>query len=81
MATTQLLEQAIVQLQRLPADEQDAIASRLLAELEDEQAWSERFHATTNAQWDRLAAAVRQEIAAGDTTPLNELFPEITSKH
>jgi len=81
MATTQLLQQAIAKLQRLLADEQDAIASRLLAELEDEQVWSERFRATTDAQWDRLAAAVRQEIAAGDTTPLDELFPEITSRH
>ncbi len=80
MATTQLLQQAITKLQRLPADEQDAIASRLLAELEDEQAWSERFRATTDVQWERLAAAVRQEIAAGDTTPLDELFPEITPK-
>ena len=80
MANTQLLQQAITKLQRLPADEQDAIASRLLAELEDEQAWSERFHATTDAQWDRLAALVRQEIAAGDTTPLDELFLEITPK-
>ena len=80
MATTQLLQQAITKLQRLPADEQDAIASRLLAELEDDQAWSERFRATTNAQWDRLAATVRQEIAAGDTTPLDALFFEITPK-
>jgi hypothetical protein len=80
MATTQLLQQAITKLQKLPADEQDAIASRLLAEVEDEQAWSERFRATTDAQWDRLVAAVRQEIAAGDTTPLDELFLEITPK-
>ena len=64
MTTTELLQRAIVELEKLPADEQDAIAARLLAELEDEQAWSARFKATTDEQWDRLAAAVRQEIAA-----------------
>lgn len=32
---TKLLEQVIVQLKTLPADEQDAIAARLLAEMEN----------------------------------------------
>ena len=36
---TELLERAITQLKTLPADEQDAIAARLLAEMEDEQTW------------------------------------------
>lgn len=44
------------------------IATRLLAELKDEQAWQVRFEFTTDEQWDLLAAKVRQEIAAGDTT-------------
>jgi hypothetical protein len=34
-----------------------------------------RFESTTNEQWDRLAQMVRQEIVAGDTTPLDEVFP------
>ena len=41
------------------------IATRLLAELEDEQAQQSRFHATTDTQWDNLTALVRQEIASG----------------
>jgi hypothetical protein len=36
---TELLERAITQLKTLPVDEQDAIAARLLAEMEDEQTW------------------------------------------
>ncbi|MFW9260225.1 hypothetical protein A4S05_09525 [Nostoc sp. KVJ20] len=72
---TGLLEQAIAQLKTLPADEQDAIASRLLAEMEDERTWKAQFEATTNDQWDRMAEMVRQEIAAGDITPLAEVFP------
>jgi hypothetical protein len=71
---TELLQQAIAQIQKLPPDRQDAIASRLLAELQDEQKWESRFAATTDDQWDQMAAMVRQEIAAGETTPLSEVF-------
>jgi hypothetical protein len=72
---TELLERVIAQLKTLPADEQDAIAARLLAEMEDEQTWKAQFEATTDDQWDRMAEMVRQEIAAGDITPLAEVFP------
>ena len=61
---TKLLEQAIAQIQMLSEDQQDAIASRLLAELQDEQKWDIRFTSTTNDQWDQMAAMVRQEIPA-----------------
>jgi hypothetical protein len=72
---TELLERVIAQLKTLPDDEQDAIAARLLAEMEDEQTWKAQFESTTDNQWDRMAEMVRQEIAAGDTTPLAEVFP------
>ncbi|MGD1953117.1 MAG: hypothetical protein ACFB14_26245 [Leptolyngbyaceae cyanobacterium] len=72
---TELLQQAIAEISKLPTDQQDAIALRLLAELQDEQAWQERFDATTNAQWDNLAAMVRQDIANDDVMPLDEIFP------
>ncbi|MEH1906635.1 MAG: hypothetical protein V7L05_23015 [Nostoc sp.] len=72
---TELLERAIAQLKTLPVDEQDAIATRLLAEMEDERAWKAQFESTTDVQWDRLADMVRQEIAAGDITPLADVFP------
>jgi len=68
---TKLLEQAIAQLKTLPDDEQDAIASRLLAEMEDEKTWKAQFASTSDRQWDRMADRVRQEIVAGDVTPLN----------
>lgn len=72
---TELLERAIAQLKTLPADEQDAIAARLLAELEDERVWKAQFESTTDDQWDRIAEMVRQEIATGDIAPLAEVFP------
>ena len=72
---TALLEQALAAIEKLPADAQDAIATRLLAEVADEHAWAERFEATTDAQWDRIAASVRQAIATEDLVPLDDVFP------
>jgi len=72
---TKLPQQAIAQIQQLPPDQQDAIASRFLDEFQDEQKWEASFAATTDDQWDRMAAMVRQEIAMGKTTPLSEVFP------
>ncbi len=56
----ELLEQAVAAIEKLPADVQDAVATRLLAEAADEQAWAAQFAATTDAQWDRMAETVRQ---------------------
>ena len=70
-----LLEQVVAEIQKLPQDQRDAIAARILTDLKDDQAWTERFEATTDEQWDRLAEGVRREIAAGDTVALDDVFP------
>lgn len=57
---TELLERALAELAKQPAEMQDAIATRILAELEDEAAWSARFAATTDEQWSRLADMARR---------------------
>ncbi|MEK6285262.1 MAG: hypothetical protein AABO57_05935 [Acidobacteriota bacterium] len=72
---TELLERAITEIGKRPAEEQDAIAARILAELADEEEWTTRFNATTDQQWDRLSELARQEIRAGDTNPLDDVFP------
>ena len=64
---TELLQRAIAEIEKLPADEQDAVAARILAELANEQVWSARFNATSEEEWDRMSEMVRREIAAGDT--------------
>ncbi|MEH2291991.1 hypothetical protein [Nostoc sp.] len=46
-----------------------------MAEVQDEQNWENRFAATTDAQWDQMAAMVREEIASGETVPLDTVFP------
>lgn len=75
---TELLQQAIAEIQKLPPDRQDAIAAELLAELQGEKKWETSFAATTDEQWERMAAMVRQEIASGETVSLNEVFPPQT---
>jgi hypothetical protein len=72
---TELLQQAIAQIQLLPPERQDAIAAGFLAELNSEQQWEARLAATTDDEWDRMAAMVRQEILTGEVTPLDEVFP------
>lgn len=79
MARTKLLGQAISELEKLPADEQNAIAARLLDEIRDERLWAAKFEDTTNEQWDQLAASVRREISAGEFTTLDEFLEEMTS--
>jgi hypothetical protein len=72
---TTRLQHAFAEAEKLPPEDQDAIAARLLAEVEDERQWQARFAATTDGQWDRLVAGLRQDIAAGRTLPLDEVFP------
>ena len=72
---TELLQRAIAEIQKLPADAQDAIAARILADLEDEQAWAAQVAATTDVQWDRMVDQVRHEISTGDVVDLDEVFP------
>ena len=71
---TELLQRAVAEIQKLPADTQDAIAARILADLEDEQAWAAQFAATTDDQWARMAEQVRHEIRTGDVVDLDDVF-------
>ena len=77
---TELLQQVITEIKKLPPQEQDAIATRILAELKDEQGWTACFNTTTDEQWDRLTEAVQREIATGDTISLGDVFPPGTSQ-
>ncbi len=72
---TELLQRVIAELEKLPEDELEAIATRLLAELEDEHQWKVRFEATTDEQWDHLAEMVRKQITSGETASLDDVFP------
>ncbi len=61
---TQLLEQALAEVRKLPAPDQDAIAALILEELADERRWDEAF-TRSQEPLARLAAKVREDIGAG----------------
>ena len=70
---TELLEQAIAQLKTLPIDKQDAIATLILEEIEDERRWDESFTRSPDLL-AKLAAEAMVEYRAGKT---QELDPDI----
>jgi len=69
---TELLERAIARLKTLPSSEQDAIATMILEELEDEHRWDESFTRSPDLLC-KLAAEAMAEYRAGKT---QELDPE-----
>jgi aspartate/tyrosine/aromatic aminotransferase len=68
-----LLEKAIQKVAALPPDEQDAIASQILADLADEEAWKSRF-AEKRDIIRRMAQEALEEDERGKTLPLSDLL-------
>ena len=71
---TKLLERAIAEIQKLPPEVQDAIATRLMEDLADEILWEKQFASTSDEEWDRIVKEVKAEIARGATIDLDR-FP------
>lgn len=69
---TKQLEQVIARLKTLPTDRQNAIATLILEELEEEQRWDDSF-ARSPDLLAKLAAEAMAEHRAGKT---QELDPE-----
>lgn len=67
---TELLERALAALAKLPTQDQDAIAARILEEIEDERRWDEAF-ARSGPQLATLAREAREEYRRGETVPLD----------
>jgi len=68
-----LLEKALEKLGALPPDEQDAIASQILASLEDDEAWKRRFTKKQDVI-RRMAREALEEDERGETRALDELL-------
>lgn len=68
-----LLEQALEKVVALPQDEQDAIASQILASLADEEAWKRRFSEKRDLI-RRMAREAIEEDERGETLPLSDLL-------
>ena len=69
---TELLEQAISKIKTLPSDQQEAIASIILEEIEEEKRWDHSF-ASSPDLLAKLAAEAMTEYREGKT---QELDPE-----
>ena len=67
---TEMLEKAVAKIKQLPAEEQDAIATLILEELEDEARWDTAF-ARSPGVLERLAAEADEEDRKGLTRNLD----------
>ena len=68
---TRVLEAALAEVAKLPADEQDALATLLLDEIKSEQRWSATFAASQHTL-GTLADEALAEFKAGKTKALDE---------
>lgn len=68
-----LLEKALEKVVGLPQEEQDAIASQILASLSDEHAWKSEF-AEKRDVIRRMALEALEEDERGETRPLADLL-------
>jgi len=68
-----LLEKALEKVSTLPLDQQDAIASQILASIADEEAWKKRFEEKRHVI-RRLASEALEEDDRGETVPLDDLL-------
>jgi hypothetical protein len=68
-----LLDKALEKVVALPQDEQDAIASQILASLADEEAWKRRFGEKRDVI-RRMAQEALGEDEKGETLPLDDLL-------
>lgn len=68
-----LLDKALERVIALPPDEQDAIASQILAALADEDAWKKQF-AEKREVIRRMAQEAIEEDQRGETLPLSDLL-------
>ncbi len=66
---SRLLEKALERVGTLPEDEQDAIASQILASIGDEEAWKTHF-AETRDVIRRMAREALEKNAKGESLPL-----------
>ncbi len=75
-----LLQKAIGEFEKLSVEDQNAVATRWLEELKDEQAWAAKFANTTDKQWDNLAEFAKQDISKGAVASLDLFLDEIVAE-
>ncbi len=68
-----LLKKALEKVNALPPEDQDAIASQILASLADEELWKTRFTEKRDVI-RRMAREALEEDESGKTLPLDDLL-------
>ncbi|OHC83589.1 MAG: hypothetical protein A3G73_10650 [Rhodospirillales bacterium RIFCSPLOWO2_12_FULL_67_15] len=63
-----MLERAFAEVAKLPEEQQEAIARRILKDVEAERGWDERF-AKSQDKLGELVRRAREEAARGDVLP------------
>jgi hypothetical protein len=66
---TELLRQAIREMEKLPSEEQDALAAWILAELASERRWTQLLNRSQDVL-AQLAQEALEEHRRGETQPL-----------
>jgi hypothetical protein len=66
----QLMEKALAEINKLPAEEQESFAAWILEELESERRWDETFAASQDLL-EQMADEALAEHRAGKTLPLD----------
>ncbi len=65
---TALLEKAVHEISSLPNEQQDALASLILEEMESEAKWDKLF-SESQSQLSKLASRAIEDYKTGKTTP------------
>ena len=72
---TELLARAFSEIKKLPVEDQNGVAYRILKEVKADEDWEEIFARTTDEQWDKTAEKSRENIKTGKTSSFDEAFP------
>jgi glycine/D-amino acid oxidase-like deaminating enzyme len=70
---TEALAQAVAEAAKLPVEDQNYIAFRIMEEVAEEKKWADSF-ARSPELLDRLAEEAREEIRQGRTQPLEDIL-------
>ncbi len=73
MEITESLAAAISEAAKLPVEDQNFIAFRIMEEIAEEKKWSDSFAGSLDVL-DKLAAQARLEVAEGKVYPLEEIL-------
>ena len=73
MEITEALANAIAEAAKLPAEDQNFLAFRIMEEIAEEKKWTDSF-AGSQDMLKRMADEALAEMDRGETRPLEEIF-------